>query len=322
MTTPVRIQRITWLAEDVRLFELRSIDGAALPAWTAGAHVDVELPNGMVRPYSLLPARPGDERADTYRIGVKRAADSTGGTRWLFSRGQVGVELGLAAPRNTFALHGAGDAAATVLIAGGIGVTPLVAMAAELDARGERSWVLHYAVARREQAAFAEEPALLGDGGRVRLHVDAEAAGVLDIARIVADAPPGTAFYACGPNPMLEAVAAAVAAAGLPPGALRVERFDPVAEPATGGGYTVVLIRSGRRLDIPAGATILGTLRKEGLSAIASCERGICGTCETAVLGGIPDHRDTLLSPEEQADGTSMMICCSGSLTPELILDL
>ncbi|MCC6433886.1 MAG: oxidoreductase [Acidimicrobiales bacterium] len=323
MSTAVRIQRITWLADDVRLFELRTLDGAALPAWSAGAHVDVELPNGVVRPYSLLPAaRPPDDRPDTYRIGVKRAADSTGGTRWLFSRGQVGVELGLSAPRNTFGLHGPGEAAATVLIGGGIGVTPLIAMAAELDARGERAWVLHYAVARREQAAFAEELAALGAGDRVRLHVDAEAGSVLDIGRILAEAAPAAALYACGPNPLLDALATAATAAGLPPGAVRVERFSPTAEPATGGGYTVVLIRSGRRLDIPPGATILGTLRKEGLSVLASCERGTCGTCETAVLGGTPDHRDTLLSPEEHADGTSMMICCSGSLTPELILDL
>jgi vanillate O-demethylase ferredoxin subunit len=212
-----------------------------------------------------------------------------------------------------------------VLIGGGIGITPLVAMATELSRRsaGHGDWALHYAVARRDQAALLEE--LAGFGERVRLHVDAETGGVLDIERIVVEAATagqGAHLYCCGPRPMLEAFNRATAAAGLHDDRAHVEYFDPVAEPATGGGYSVVLARSGRRLDIAPGATILGTLRAEGLSVMASCERGICGTCETDVLGGIPDHRDTLLTADEKAEGTSMMICCSGSLTPELILDL
>ncbi|MEZ5264182.1 MAG: PDR/VanB family oxidoreductase [Acidimicrobiales bacterium] len=319
MNVALRIQRITWLAPDVRDFELRTLDGATLPGWSAGAHLDLELPNGLVRPYSLLPC----ERADTYRIAVKRAADSTGGTRWLFTRGQVGVELAVTGVRNGFPLDRGGlgpDPAPVVLLGGGIGVTPLLAMAAELAAGPGIDWVLHYAVARPEQAAFVEE--LAHHGARVRLHVDAEAGGPLPVATIVGTAPPGTQFYACGPNPMLDAVIAAAAAAGHPPAAVHIERFDPVAAPATGGGFTVVLARTGRRLAIPAGSTILGTLRREGLSVLASCERGTCGTCETAVLDGVPDHRDGALSPEEQEDGTAMMICCSGSLTPELVLDL
>ncbi|MGD9751283.1 MAG: 2Fe-2S iron-sulfur cluster-binding protein, partial [Acidimicrobiia bacterium] len=300
MIVALRIQRITWLAPDVRDFELRTLDGAALPGWSAGAHVHLELPNGLVRPYSLLPC----ERADTYRIAVKRAADSTGGTRWLFTRGQVGVELAVTGVRNGFPLDRGGlgpDPAPVVLLGGGIGVTPLLAMAAELGAGPGIDWVLHYAVARPEQAAFVEE--LAHHGVRVRLHVDAEAGGPLPVATIVGTAPPGTQFYACGPNPMLDAVIAAAAAADHPPAAVHIERFDPVAAPATGGGFTVVLARTGRRLAIPAGSTILGTLRREGLSVLASCERGTCGTCETAVLDGVPDHRDGVLSPEEQEDG-------------------
>jgi vanillate O-demethylase ferredoxin subunit len=324
MTTSVRLQRISWAADDVRLYDLRSFDGSPLPAWTAGAHVDLHLPNALVRQYSLLPSA----RSDTYRIGVKRAADSTGGTRWLFSRGQVGAELQVSEPRNHFPLR-AGPA---VLIGGGIGVTPLVAMAHELACRpaGGGEWTLHYAVARRSQAAFLDDLAHLTDGHpeRVRLHVDAEAGGVLDLERIVAEstaATDGVHLYCCGPLAMLEAFQRATAAAGVGEDRAHVEYFEPPAGSAGGAatvGFTVVLARSGRRLDIAAGATILGTLREAGLSVMASCERGICGTCETDVLGGIPDHQDSLLTAEEKAEGTSMMICCSGSLTPELILDL
>ncbi len=309
---PVRLHRLTWAGDDVRLFELRALDGEALPLWEAGAHIELELGNGLVRPYSLLPSH----RADTYRAAIKRAADSTGGTRWLFGRGQVGTLLTVSAPLNTFPL-GEGPA---VLVGGGIGVTPLVSMAAALDARGERSWHLHYAVARRDQAALLDELAPYGD--RVRLHVDAEVGAVLDVQRIVAESPPDARLYACGPNPLLAALEQAAVAAGRDRSTIMVERFDPVTEAATGGGYTVVLARSGTRLAVPPGTTILGALRKAGLSTQTICERGACGVCEVAVLEGIPDHRDAVLSPEEQQDGTAMMICCSGSLTPELVLDL
>lgn len=296
----------------MRLFELRATDGAPLPSWEAGAHIELELGNGLARPYSLLPSG----RADTYRVAIKRAADSTGGTRWLFTRGQVGALLTVSAPRNTFPLQ-EGPA---VLVGGGIGITPLVSMAAALEARGERSWQLHYAVARRDQAALLDELARHGD--RVRLHVDAEAGSLLDVRRIVAESPPDARLYACGPNPMLAALEQAAVAAGRDRATIAVERFDPVADAATSGGYTVVLARSGTRLAVPAGTTILGALRKAGLSVQTSCERGTCGACEVAVLDGTPDHRDAVLSPEEQEDGTAMMICCSGSLTPELVLDL
>ncbi len=318
-TALTRLRSITWETDQVRTFELRRVDGAPLPAWEPGAHIDLHLPNGLVRQYSLLPPAPGTAaRADSYRIGVKREPDSSGGSRWLFSRGQVGLELEVSAPRNNFPLP-AEHAGPVVLIAGGIGITPLLAMADEL-ARRTADWRLHVAVRTRAELAFAAE--LAGHGDRARLHVDDEAGCLLDLAAVVADAPTGAHLCCCGPNPMLASFVDACAAAGVNEERVHVERFSAVAPPATGGGYTVVLSRRGTRVDIPAGATILGTLRKLGLSVMASCERGICGTCETAVLDGIPDHRDTLLSPEEKEDGASMMICCSGSLSPELVLDL
>ena len=311
MTTSLRLHRLTWVAESVRIFELRTLDGAPVAPWEPGAHVDVQLPNGLLRQYSLLPS----ERPDVHRLGIKRDADSTGGSRWLFARAQVGAEFEVGEPRNTFAFHGG----PSLLIGGGIGVTPLLAMAEALHAAGEAAWALHYAVRRREEAAFLEALGRYGD--HVRLHVDDEAGAVLDLAALLATAAPDTHLYCCGPTAMLETFTAAATAAGRAADHVHVEYFSPARAPATTGGFTVLLARTGRRVTVAPGSTILGTLRAEGLSVMASCERGICGTCETTVLGGTPEHRDSLLSAAEQASGKTMMICCSGSLTPELTLE-
>ncbi len=308
---PVRLHRLTWAGEDVGVFELRSLDGEKLPPWDGGAHVDLVLGNGLVRPYSLLPC----ERADTYRLAIKRRADSAGATRWLFSRGHLGATFKVSNPRNSFALR---DGSA-VLIGGGIGITPLVSMAAALDARGERDWQMHAFLAGQQDGTLAEELAPYGD--RVRHHVEAGSVSPDDVRPIVAQAPADAQLYCCGPTALLDAFRDAVVGEGATNRA-HLEYFDPVGPAAPKGGYTVVLARSGIRLPIAPGTTILGAMRKVGLSVPVICERGFCGVCETAVLGGTPHHRDAVLSTQEQQAGKAIIICRSGSLTPELVLDL
>jgi vanillate O-demethylase ferredoxin subunit len=205
-----------------------------------------------------------------------------------------------------------------VLIAGGIGVTPIVAMAERLAALG-RDWSMTYAVRRPDEAAFTER--LTRHGARVRLHVDAAHGGrPLDVAALVAAAPADAQLYCCGPAPMLDAFESAAAAR--PRERVHVERFTAAAAPATAGGFLVELARSGRRVSVSPGQTIVEALRTLGVDVAVSCAQGICGTCETRVLAGVPDHRDSLLSDAERAANDVMMICCSGSRTATLTLDL
>jgi tetrachlorobenzoquinone reductase len=288
------------------------VSGTSVPAFTAGAHVDLHLPNGLVRQYSIANAQ--DER-HRYVLGVKRDAAGRGGSRFLHDDLRVGTVLEVGGPRNNFPLVEA--ASHSVLIAGGIGVTPIVSMVARLRSLA-RPWELHYAVRRRSEAAFLDE--LLAGDGHVRLHVDEEQGGVLDVARIVGTAPEKAHLYCCGPTPMLEAFTAA--ASSRPAERVHLEYFSSAIAPAVESGFIVELARSKLRIEIPPGQTILDTLRARGFKVQSSCEQGICGSCETRVLAGEPDHRDLLLSDAEKATNEVMMICCSGSRSPILVLDL
>jgi ferredoxin-NADP reductase len=219
-------------------------------------------------------------------------------------------------PRNHFPLDE--SALHSVLVAGGIGITPILAMARRMDALG-RSWELHYACRSRADAAFLDE--LAGFGEQVRLRCDDEHPGsFLDIAAIARTAAPGTHFYCCGPKPMLAGFEAAMA--DIPSERVHLEYFAPKDEAATGGGFTIELIRSGREIFVPAGKSILDVVQEAGIRVAHSCTEGVCGSCETGVLRGRPDHRDSVLSPGERARGDVMMICCSGSLDDRLALDL
>jgi tetrachlorobenzoquinone reductase len=308
----LRLTAITYAAEQVHLYEFRPVSGTTVPAFTAGAHVDLHLPNGLVRQYSIANAQ--DER-HRYVLGVKRDAAGRGGSRFLHDDLRVGTVLEVGGPRNNFPLVEA--AAHSVLIAGGIGVTPIVSMIARLRSLG-RPWELHYAVRRRGEAAFLDE--LLAGDGHVCLHVDEEQGGVLDVARIVGTAPEQAHLYCCGPTPLLEAFTAAISSR--PAERVHLEYFSSSIAPAVESGFIVELARSKLRIEIPPGQTILDTLRARGLKVQSSCEQGICGSCETRVLAGEPDHRDMLLSDEEKATNQVMMICCSGSRSAILVLDL
>ncbi|HTG25241.1 MAG TPA: PDR/VanB family oxidoreductase [Reyranella sp.] len=311
-TVAMRLAAITCAAEQVNLYEFRPVSGTPVSRFTAGAHVDLHLPNGLVRQYSIMN---GEEEGDRYRLGVKREAAGRGGSRFMHDELRVGTVLEVGPPRNNFPL--VETAAHSVLIAGGIGVTPIVAMIARLRSLG-RSWELHYAVRRRSEAAFLDE--LRGRGGPVHLHVDEEQGGVLDLARLIGTAAEETHLYCCGPTPMLDAFTAA--ASSWPSARVHLEHFSAAQPPAVESGFVVELARSKLRVSIPPGQTILEVLRARGVAVQASCEQGICGSCETRVLAGEPDHRDLLLSDEEKAANEVMMICCSGSRSPVLVLDL
>lgn len=310
MPPRLRLVRIDYAAAGIHLYEFRDPAGAPLPPFEPGAHVDLHLGNGQVRQYSLANAAHERHR---YVVGIKRDPQSRGGSAWVHESLRVGDLLAVSAPRCHFPLDE--TRAHTVLIGGGIGITPLACMAQRLRAIG-KPFTLHYSVRRREEAALLD----VLEGPELRLHVDVERGGLLDVPGLVAATPADAALYCCGPGPMLDAFEAA--ARTRPELVWRVERFAGTADAASAGGYRVRLAASGKLVSVPAGSTLLDALRESGLQVPTSCEQGICGTCETRVISGRPDHRDALLSDEEKSSNRTMMICCSGSLDDELVLDL
>ncbi|NIH84427.1 PDR/VanB family oxidoreductase [Amycolatopsis granulosa] len=309
MSRTVRISQSTWLADGVVRLELRDPAGAALPAWEPGAHLSLHLPNGLTREYSLC-GDPADEH--TWTLAVLREPSSRGGSAWVHERLTPGTLIEADGPRNDFALE---DAPRHLLIAGGIGITPLLAMAKSLHHR-DADWSMLYCGRSRSSMAF------LGDlpADRVRVHADDEQGGPPDLAAELAHLEPGTLVYCCGPEPLIAAVEATLPDTGM----LRVERFRaPAVAPATAdAGFDVVCGGSGRRVPVPAGVSILDALAGAGVAVPSSCREGVCGTCETKVLAGEPEHRDFLLSDDEKAAGGTMLICVSRSRSAELVLDV
>ncbi|AMN42863.1 PDR/VanB family oxidoreductase [Rhodoplanes sp. Z2-YC6860] len=299
-------------ADDTNLFDFSRSDQAPLPPAEPGAHIDLHLPNGMTRQYSLVTPH---QNPDCYTLGIKRDPNSRGGSRYIFDELKVGQAVRISAPRNHFPLAAA--APHHVLIAGGIGITPIFAMIQRLRADGA-PFNLHYAGRSRSQLAFLDD---LDGAPFAHIHCDDEHDGaLLDLMSVVAHAPAGSHFYCCGPAPMLEVFRAATVA--LSPERVHFEYFTPKEEASTAGGFVVELARSGREVLIPLGQTILEALREAGLELDSSCQEGICGVCETKVIAGIPDHRDAVLSDGEHAANKTMMICCSGSKSERLVLDL
>lgn len=314
-TFPLRVHSISFGAEDVLVFDLRSASRAELPPFQPGAHINVHLNEGVVRSYSLL----NDSRErHRYVLAIKREEASRGGSEWMHGEARVGASIPVSGPTNAFELDG--RAPHSVLVAGGIGITPLWCMAQSLQA-SEKSWELHYRAKRRSSAALLEELSQPGWKERVQLSFsDDTDAPRLDLDALVRLAPDGAHFYCCGPAAMIEAFENACRE--LPPERVHAERFSAAEAPATEGGYAVRLARSGRVLAVVPGQTILSTLKANGLQATSACQQGVCGECEVRVLAGTPDHRDLVLTPAERSSCRTMMICCSGSLTPELTLDL
>lgn len=312
----LRVQSIAREAEDILGLELVSTTpNEPLPAAGPGAHVSLHLGSGHVRSYSLT--NPGERHRWTLAVHLDPA--SRGGSKWIHEALRPGATLEVEGPHNHFALDE--TAPHSVLIAGGIGVTPLLAMARRLAALG-RPWTLHYVARSRARMAFADTLRDLAarGGASLHLHCTQEGDPRLDLPAIVAALPEGAHVYACGPAGLMAAFEAATAA--LPRQRVHLEHFASTQQAATDGGYTVKLARDGRSLPIAKGRSILDALIEVGLQPPHSCREGTCGSCETRVLEGTPDHRDEVLTDDERAAGTRMMICCSGAKSPVLVLDL
>lgn len=310
----VRVKRISYEAESINSYELVNPAGHELPPFTAGAHIDLHLANGMIRSYSLVNDQSERHR---YVIAVNNDAAGRGGSKHVHETLRAGQVIEISRPRNNFALHE--DAGHSVLIAGGIGITPMLSMIRRLEALG-RSWELYYATRTRVAAAFLDELNALRPSN-LHLTFDQEPqAKMIDLAAIVKAARPEARLYCCGPVSMLEAFEAATA--GRPPGQVHVEYFKAKEKPAADGGFEVRLARSKQTIAVQPGQTILDALLAAGINANYACSEGVCGTCETRVIEGIPDHRDLFLSREEQQANKSIMICCSGSKSSTLVLDI
>jgi vanillate O-demethylase ferredoxin subunit len=307
-------------ATDIASFDLVSSDGSALPAFAPGAHIDVQV-GDAVRQYSLCNPAGQTQR---YQIAVLRDPRSRGGSAALHAQVHAGSRLRISAPRNHFALNL--DAPHTVLLAGGIGITPLMCMA-ELLSRQGRPFTLHCCARTRDRLAFADTLVGSAFGAQVRLHLDdGPAAQLLDITSSLTECAADTQLYVCGPQGFIAAVLDAARALGWSPARLHWEHFGAApaasATNAADDGFTVTLARSQRRVAVPAGVSIAHALQAAGVPVTLSCEQGVCGTCLTRVLEGQPEHRDLYLTPEEQAGNQQMLICCSRARTPELLLDL
>lgn len=318
----VRVVQARWESGGVVSLCLRASDGQPLPRWDAGAHIDLVLPSGLVRQYSLC----GRPESGDYTIAVLREPASRGGSAEIHDTGLVGRELRIHGPRNRFELE---PAERYVFVAGGIGITPLLAMIRQACTQG-LPWELHYGGRRRETLAFTRELAELArdHAGEVHLHSD-DIEGPLPLADIVRGAPTGAMLYACGPGGMLTALADTVERDN-PALPLRFERFtsapaEPDAADAGGGGdepFEVELAQTGENVTVHPGQSILDAVREKRPEVLFSCEEGFCGTCETKVLDGLPVHRDTILSSRERAKNTTMMICVGGCASARLVLDL
>lgn len=287
-----------------------------LPPFEAGAHVDVHLPGGVVRQYSIASAP--DERDRHYVLCVKLAPASRGGSRHIHEQLVAGQRLWISLPRNHFPLQADGP---HLLLAAGIGITPLLSMAQALDARGE-AFVLHHYVRERAQAAFAGRLAQGFAHGRVQVHADAE--GESPLTHVPGElAQPRGHLYLCGPGGFMDHFAALAGRAGWPVQNIHSERFDPVElVRADDAPFEVELASSGEVVEVPAGQSIAQALGEAGIPVEVSCEQGMCGACVTGVLAGVPDHRDCVLGAAEHAANDRMTLCCSRSRSPRLVLAL
>jgi vanillate O-demethylase ferredoxin subunit len=314
----VRVRSITYQGDELNEYELVPADGGKLSSFTPGSHVDIYFRDGRVRQYSLC----GDDLStESYRIVIQREKEGRGGSRDIFERVHVGRYLVISKPRNNFNLEAAER---YVLIAGGIGITPVISMARQLVRTG-KPFTLHYCTRAKERTAFLSEikdlcpPSslhLYHDGGDPRRGVDLDA--------VLTPTQQGTHLYYCGPSGLMRAIAEK--SAHWPAGHAHAEYFDPLAAPLQrandrpGQGFEVVLASTQQCFHVPEGKSILEVLRSNGWDVPSSCEAGLCGTCRVRYIDGVPDHRDLVLQEEEKA--RELLVCCSRSLTEKLTLDL
>ena len=308
----------------IRSLGLQAPDGSPLPPFSPGAHLQVRIPGlADARCYSLVTFAPEATCFDTpqaYRLGVRIEADSSGGSRFMHGL-RVGDTLTVTGPKNDFPLHAAkADETETVLIAGGIGITPIAAMASALQAAG-RPWSMHYSGRSLDQLAFKDELTALA-GPALHLHADDDPASRLDIGALLDDLSTTQHLYVCGPKGMIDAVIEGAKARGWPACHVHFELFTSAAPLAGDQPFEVELSQSGQVLTIPADKTIVEVMEEAGCDPMYDCKRGECGVCTATVLKGEPDHRDYFLSDAEKAGGKLIQICISRAKSPRLVLDL
>lgn len=311
------VRKVITETPDVRAVVLESASDAALPQWQPGAHIRVKLPAGGDRPYSLVD-HPEWRGGRYYVIGVRLEEESAGGSKYIHGLSE-GDRVTATGPINQFELRG-GDGP-VVLLAGGIGITPILSMASKLDAEN-RDFRMHYCGRASGELAFLEAlTAFCGE--RMIVHYDDTPPGRPDFAALIAEWPENATAYVCGPSGMIDAVKDAWAAAGRPPDHLVFELFTPTPASVEGDtAFDVKIASTGDIVTVEPGQSIIEALEAAGHDVIYDCQRGDCGICQTAVLEGVPDHRDVVLSDEEKASNTVMQICVSRSKTPLLVLDL
>ncbi|MDP3874864.1 MAG: PDR/VanB family oxidoreductase [Methyloversatilis sp.] len=315
---PVRVARKTVETLDICTFELVDVHGGALPPFSAGAHVDVEVKSGLVRQYSLC-----NDPAETHRylIGVLRDPASRGGSVAMHTLVEEGMLINISAPKNHFAL--AREARRSLLLAGGIGVTPILCMAERLSATGA-GFDMHYCTRSKNGTAFLGRIQDSDFADRVHFHFDdGPAERKADLAALLAAPDAGTHLYVCGPGGFLDAVVTTAKKQGWAEGNIHFEYFSAKLDPnAAAGSFDVKIASSGRIVPVAADQTVLAALASAGVELPFSCEQGVCGTCLTRVIEGEPDHRDAFLTDVEKARNDQFLPCCSRARSPMLVLDL
>lgn len=309
----LKIGRRVTSAEGVIVLDLIDPSGQDLPRWDPGAHVDLALPNGLSRQYSLC-GDPSERKS--WKIAVLREAESRGGSSYVHQKLCIGAEVHVQGLRNHFLLERCPN---YIFVAGGIGITPILPMIAAARAAGAE-WVLHYGGRRKRSMAFLE--GLEGaTRNQVTLHPQDEV-GLMDLPTIIGPPRVDTMIYCCGPEPLLDAVEKQAHA--WPEGSLRMERFAPkdLSEPTFDGEFEVELAYSNLTLVVPPEKSVLEVLEEAGAPVISSCQDGTCGTCETPVLEGAVDHRDSVMTPAEQALNDRMYVCVSRAACPTLVLGI
>ncbi|MBU9763829.1 oxidoreductase [Mycobacterium sp. TNTM28] len=308
----VAVRQLRWEADGVVSVQLQPRSGELLPAWEPGAHIDLLLPTGIRRQYSLC--GPVGERS-YYRIGVRRERTSRGGSEYVHAFLRPGQQLTVTGPRNTFELH---RATSYVFVAGGIGITPILPMIRRAESWG-LDWKLLYGGHTAAAMPFADE--LCEYGTRVDFYAS-DTDGRIPVGEYFADVQPGAKIYACGPSALLSALQDATA--HWPADSLHLERFKPRQRAASAEDkpVEVVCAASGKTVNVEVGQSILTAIEGAGINVPSSCRSGICGACETAVIEGVPDHRDDILSGSERTANDRMFICVSRAQTPRLVLDV
>ena len=313
-----RVRRKAQETEGICSLDLEAADGQPLPEFRAGAHIDVHLPGGFVRQYSLWGSSADRMR---YRIAVLLEPQSRGGSRAVHVSVHENDVLTISPPRNHFPLHPAGE---SILIGGGIGITPLLCMAEEL-ATDSRPYELHYCVRSAARAAFRERLVTPPLAANVSVHFD-DASGIEGPMNLASLRQPSAEarLYVCGPAGFIDAVTQAAQRNGWPKDQIHVEHFgtDSTVFPAHDLPFEIQVASTGQTFDVRPNETVAQVLMRNGFDLPVSCEQGVCGSCLTGVLEGDPDHRDVFLTPEQQACNDNFMPCCSRSIGPRLVLDL